>query len=292
MRLINRLAHCVLDRFLASLINRATHGVIDGSLMFLVDRLANGVIDCSRASLVLWHHHCVVDVTSGRFGNEFTALNLAVLVVNFVPRAVSSLFNSVVNCLSHGAHASVCPASHRCGRHFISISGSPASTTALIADRATICSARGICTGHDRADHDGGYDPQPIHLDFSTGNNTSVARRSFGDNGASAHITRHRSPCLFPDALLSKQSPVRRLCLDRSFGFAKRFYTNELVHDALTTSTTDEALNTQRETPRQKRWITLTCWMGGSVSSGYDIQASPVTIMRIASFVGTMHGSP
>ena len=97
---------------------------------------------------------------------------------------------------------------------------------------------------------------------------------------------------LSPDVLLSSQNPVRLLCLDRNFGLAKRFYTNELDHDALTTSTTVQTLNTQRETPRQKRRITLTCWMGGSVSSGYDMQASFVTIMRVASLVLTMHGSP
>ncbi len=197
MRLVNRLADRILDRFLTSLIHWATHGVIDGSLMFLVDRLANGVIHRSCPSLVLRNHHGVIDVPRCCLGYKSTALNLTVLVVDFVSRSVASLFNSIEHSFSHSSHASVSPASYWSGRHFITISGSPASTTALIADRATVSSARGICTGHDRTDHDGGYDPQPIHLDFSTGNNTSVARRSFGDNGASAHISRHRSPC-FP----------------------------------------------------------------------------------------------
>ena len=85
---------------------------------------------------------------------------------------------------------------------------------------------------------------------------------------------------------------MRRLCLDRSFGIAKRFYTNELDHDALTTSTTVQTLNTQRETPRQKRRITLTCWMGGSVSSDYDMQTNSGTIIRIATFALATHGSP
>ena len=195
MRLVNRLANRVLDRFLASLIHGTTHGIVDGSLMLLVDRLANGVIDRSCTSLVRRYHHGIVDVPRGCLGYKSTTLNLTVLVVDFVSCSVASLFNSIVHSFSHSSHASVSSASYWSGRRLNTISGSPASTTALIADRATVSSARGSCTGHDRTDHDGGYDPQPIHLDFSTGNNTSVARRSFGDSGASAHISRHRSPC-------------------------------------------------------------------------------------------------
>ena len=244
MRFVDGFADCVFDGFFTSLINRATHGVIDGSLVLFVYRLAYRVVDRPSSGLVLWHHHGVIDVPSGCLGNKSTALYLTVLVVNFVPCSISSLLHTIINRLSHGAHASVCPAGHRSGGHFVTISGSPASTTALIADRTAICGARGICTGHDRTDHDGGYDPQPIHLVFSTGNNTSVARRSFGDNGASAHMSRHRSPCLFLDAWLGKQNPVRRYCLDSRFWFAKRFYTNESDHDALTTSTTVQTLDT------------------------------------------------
>ena len=197
MLLVNRFADCVLDCFFAGLIHRTPYGVVDCALMFLVDRFANGVINRARFGFIGWNHHGVINVACSSFRHKPTALHFTVLVVNLVSSAIASLLNSIVNRLSYGSHASVSSSSHRSRGHFITISGLSASTTALIADRTTICGARGICTGHDRTDHDGGYDPQPIHLDFSKGNNTSVARRSFGDHGASAHMSRHRSSCSF-----------------------------------------------------------------------------------------------
>lgn len=217
---INRLANGVIDRFLAGFVDRTPDGVVDRALVFLVYRLANRIVDRPCSCLVLRNHHCVIDVSSCRFRNKSTALHLTVFVINFISRAIASLLDAIVYGLSHRTHASVSSACHWGRRHFTTISGFPASTTALIADRAAICSARGICTGHDRTDHDGGYDPQPIHLDFSTGNNTSVARRSFGEYGASAPISRHRSPCLFLDARLGNQTTVRLFCLDSRIWFA------------------------------------------------------------------------
>lgn len=197
VRFVYRFADRVFDGFLASLVYGASNGVVNCSLVFLVDWFADCVIDGSRTGLVFRYHDGVVYISSRCLGDKATALHLAILVVNFISLTISSLFYSIVNRFSHCFHASVRSASHGGSRHFIAISGSAASTTALVADCATIRSTRGICTGHDRTDHDGGYDPQPIHLDFSTGNNTSVARRSFGDHGASAHMSRHRSSCSF-----------------------------------------------------------------------------------------------
>lgn len=85
---------------------------------------------------------------------------------------------------------------------------------------------------------------------------------------------------------------MRHFCLDRSSWVAERFYTNESDHDALTTSTTVQRLDTQRQTPRQKSGIRLTCWMGGSVSADYAMRVGFVTINHIASFVPHSHHSP
>ena len=195
MSLVNRLANGVFDGLFASLVDWATHRVVDCLLVLFVNRLTNGVIGRPCPCFVGGDHHCVIDVPSSCLWDKSTALNLTVLVVDLIFCAITSFFDLVVNRFAYGAHASVSSTSDRGGGIFITVSGYSASTTALVADCAAICSARGICTGHDRADHDGGYDPQPIHLKFSTGNNTSVARRSFGENGASALIPRHRSPC-------------------------------------------------------------------------------------------------
>lgn len=208
MRLVDGLTHRVLDCFLTSLVHGATDRIIDGPLVLFVNRFTNGVVDCPGARLVFRHHDGVVDITSRCLRNKATALDLTILVVNFIPCAISSLFDSVVHRFSHCSHASVSSARHWGSRDLTAISGFSASTTALVADSATIRGTRGICTGHDRTDHDGGYDPQPIHSDFSRGNNTSVARRSFGDNRASALMARHRSSCLFPDAVLGSPDPM------------------------------------------------------------------------------------
>jgi hypothetical protein len=198
VRLINGFADGVFDRLFTSLVHRSSDRVIDRFLVLFVDGFADGVIDCPRPCLVFWHHYGVVDIPRGGFGNESAALNLSVLVIHLVTISVSSFFHLIVNRFTYRAHAGVSSTSHWCGGYFIALCGFPASATALVADCTAIRGARGVCTGHDRTDHDGGYDPQPIHLDFSTGNNTSVARRSFSENCASAPLSRHRSPCLVP----------------------------------------------------------------------------------------------
>lgn len=208
MRFVHGFADRVFDCFLPSLVHWSADGVIDRLLVLFVHGFADGVIDRPGACFVFRHHHGVIDVTRGRFWDKSAALNLAVFVIDLLASSVASLFHLVINRLAYRTHASVSTTSHRGGGYFIALSGFSASTTALIADRTTIRSARGVVTGHDRADHDGGYDPQPIHLDFSTGNNTSVARRSFSENGASALISRHRSPCLF----LGRYSQTAFLC--------------------------------------------------------------------------------
>ncbi len=195
MSLVNRLTNGVFDGLFASLVDWATNRVVDCLLVLFVNRFTNGVIGRACPCFVGGDHHCVIDVPRGCLWDKSTALNLTVLVVDFISCAITSFFDLVVNRFAYGAHASVSSTSDRGGGFFITASGYSASTTALVADCAAVCSASGICTGHDRADHDGGYDPQPIHLNFSTGNNTSVARRSIGESGASALIPRHRSPC-------------------------------------------------------------------------------------------------
>ena len=208
MGLINRLANGVLDRFLACFVDGPADGVIDRSLVRLIDRFADGVIDGPGTCFVFGNHHGVVDVPSRCLGDHAAALNLLVFVIHLIPLAVPCFFDLVVDRLTDSSHAGIRSASHRGGCRFVPVRSSPASTTALVADGTTVRSARGIRRNHDHTDHYGGHDPQPIHLDFSTGNNTSVARRSFGDHGASALTSRHRSPCLFLGDWQSGLNPV------------------------------------------------------------------------------------
>ena len=215
MGLVNGLADRVLDRFFASFINGTPDGVIDGPLMSLVNGLADRVVDCTSTCLVGWHHHRVVHVPSGCLGDHPTALHLLVFVINFVSLAIACFLDLVVHSFANCTHASISSACHRRRSHVIALSGSPASTTALIADGTAISGARGISTNHDRTDHNGGQDPQPIHLDISTGNNTSVARRSFGDHCASAQIFASSIPVQIPGREADPIESRMTLGLDR-----------------------------------------------------------------------------
>ena len=156
MSFVHGLANRVFDRFLASFVYRTTNRVVDYLLMLFINRLAHGVIDFPGPSLILWNHNRVIDFPGRRFRNQSTALNLTIFVVDLISRSVSRFLNLIVHDLTYRTHAGVRAACCRLNTVIISLSDSAASTTAFIADRAALCSIRGISTGHDRADHDCG----------------------------------------------------------------------------------------------------------------------------------------
>ncbi len=200
---VHRLLHGVVDDPLFGLVHRLLNGVVDDPLFGLVNRLLNRVIDNTGLGFIDRRHDRVVDLTGLLLdlGNHhrvlyFTALSLRdnasaidhlILVIRFVPRAVTSLLLLLVYSLADGPHHRV-----RTGATSGSgpvndgtLHGNPftgtfddsfagdafrydrSATTALIADRAAVGSAGGFSSSGDRQDRQTGNHPQPLHAFLS-----------------------------------------------------------------------------------------------------------------------------